>query len=227
MDVPSVAPSFIFADLAGFTALTEAHGDEHAADVAAEFARGVRAMLPGHTATTVKTMGDAVLVHVEDAGRAVCLAEGLVVDLGRRHGALGVRVGLHTGPAVERAGDWFGATVNVAARVAALAQIDEVLLTRATLEAAAVAPSAVRELGHTPLRNVRAPLELFALALGDPSSTLELDPVCRMAVGEHHEVVGVRHEGQLVRFCSERCASVFTQDPTPFLHRLSGTMTDR
>ena len=44
-------------------------------------------------------------------------------------------MGVHTGPAVERERDWFGATVNVASRVADLADADEVLVTRATFEA--------------------------------------------------------------------------------------------
>jgi adenylate cyclase len=47
-----------------------------------------------------------------------------------------VRVGMHTGPAVCRGGDWYGATVNVAARLCAAAGGGEVLISEATREAA-------------------------------------------------------------------------------------------
>ena len=103
--------TFVFADLAGFTATTEAHGDDHAADIAEAFVDAMRGLLPGHEAREVKTMGDAVMLHVADAERALCLAECAVGELGARHGELGVRVGMHTGPAVHRHGDWFEATV--------------------------------------------------------------------------------------------------------------------
>jgi adenylate cyclase len=47
-----------------------------------------------------------------------------------------VRVGMHTGPAVSRDGDWYGATVNVAARLCAAAGGGEVLVSESTLKAA-------------------------------------------------------------------------------------------
>ena len=57
--------TFVFADLAGYTALTEAHGDEHAADAAAEFCGAVRVLLPEHNTEEVKAIGDARLLRGE------------------------------------------------------------------------------------------------------------------------------------------------------------------
>src|SRR6266511_927086 len=112
------AQTFLFADLAGYTALTEAMGDESAADAAAEFCEYVRGLLAAHGAEEVKAIGDAVLLRVPDAASAARLAERIVCDYGARHRALGVAVGMHTGTAVQRGDDWFGSAVNVAARVA-------------------------------------------------------------------------------------------------------------
>src|SRR3954451_22412738 len=92
--------TFLLADLAGFTALTEAHGDEEAAEVAAEFFDVVRGLLPSYDGEEVKSMGDAVLVRLPEAGAAVRLAARLLGDYGARHRALGIRVGIHTGTAV-------------------------------------------------------------------------------------------------------------------------------
>ncbi|PTL60298.1 adenylate/guanylate cyclase domain-containing protein [Paraconexibacter algicola] len=207
--------TFVLADLAGFTALTAAHGDDAAADVAAAFVAGVREMLDDHEAREVKTMGDAVLVHVSDAHRALCLAECAVGELGTRHGALGIRVGLHTGPAVRRGDDWFGMTVNIAARVAALAEPDEVLLTEDTLLTSAPPPQwRIDRLGWRPLRNVPDPVLLHALRVRTSHDAgLALDPVCRMAVHPDAAATTLRHADRTLHFCSTHCATVFARNP--------------
>jgi class 3 adenylate cyclase len=165
--------TFVFADLSGFTAVTEAHGDERAADLAGAFFADVRAILGEHGGNEVKTIGDEAMIRCEAARGAIGLALRLVQEVGARHGLLSVRVGLHTGPATERDGDWFGATVNLAARVSGLAAGGEVLLTGASAEAAgapgggdlgAVHPHENVVLvprGRRELRNVSEPVELF------------------------------------------------------------------
>jgi adenylate cyclase len=124
--------TFVFADLAGFTALTEAMGDEDAADLAGNFCAQVRELAPGYSAEAIKTIGDALMLRGTDAGQAILLGLRIVNDIGGRHYWPTVRVGMHAGPATERDGDWFGTTVNVAARVSGIAAGGEVLLTEAT-----------------------------------------------------------------------------------------------
>src|SRR6516225_3054394 len=99
--------TFLFADLSGFTALTEVHGDEQAADLAASFFQDARSLLASRGAREVKTLGDSILIRCDSAKEAIGLALRLVRDVGARHGFPSVRVGMHTGPAVERDGDWF------------------------------------------------------------------------------------------------------------------------
>ena len=60
--------TFLFADLAGFTALTEAHGDEQAADLVARFCEAVSEELPSFGADHIKTIGDALMLRVPDPG---------------------------------------------------------------------------------------------------------------------------------------------------------------
>src|ERR687896_1390579 len=134
-DLADRAPStatFLFADIAGFTALTEAHGDEEAARVVARFCDAVERELPVFGAEHVKTIGDALMLRVPDPAPAVLLGLRIAQDVMRGHRAPAVRVGLHHGPAVEREGDYFGAAVNLAARVSAAATGGEVLLTGQT-----------------------------------------------------------------------------------------------
>ena len=206
--------TFLFADLAGYTALTEAMGDDSAADVAAEFCEHVRGLLADHDAEEIKVIGDAVMLHVPDAVAAARLAARIVGDYGARHRALGVGVGIHTGTAVRRGDDWFGAAVNVASRVADVAEAGEVLLTEAT-HTATGGVVAVRSRGRRSFKHVGEPIALYELVIdrGDAPPALPVDPVCRMAVdpelaGEH-----IVYRGAEYHFCSVECARAFAAAP--------------
>ena len=133
---PEARQTFLFGDLSGFTALTEAHGDEQAADLVEGYCDAVRRLLPDHHAHEVKSIGDAMMIRTTEAAAAIRLGLSIVHDVGAQSGFPQVRVGMHTGSAVERSGDWFGATVNLAARVSAAAAGGEALLTSSTRAAA-------------------------------------------------------------------------------------------
>jgi adenylate cyclase len=215
--------TFLFADLAGFTALTEAHGDEHAADLVDEFSQRARALLADHGGEEIKVIGDAMMIRVPAAEQAVRLALKLANEVGGRHGFPGVRVGLHTGPAVQRGNDWFGATVNVAARVSTVATAGEVLVTDATRAAAAEQLDEVefQSRGTQHFKNVGRPVEVFA---AEPpgefaSRELSIDPVCQMAVDPRHAGGRRKRNGQVYIFCSEACAAKFDATPVKELTR--------
>jgi adenylate cyclase len=211
--------TFVFADLSGFTALTEAHGDEQAADLVGGFCVAVRRLLAAHQAQEVKSIGDALMLRASDAAAAIRLGLCIVQDVGARHGFPLVRVGMHTGPAVEREGDWFGATVNLAARVSAAAAGGETLLTVATKTAAGeVAGVELRERGRWSFRNVGGLVEVYAAVRqgARDSAGLPIDPVCRMAVDPWHNAGRLSHEGVDYCFCSLRCAGAFAQQPSSY-----------
>src|SRR3954471_16284470 len=165
----SSAATFLFADIAGFTALNEAHGDEGSATLSAHFSIAIKAELPSCDGAHVKSIGDALMLRIPDPGAAIALGLRIAGDLMRDHGAPAVRVGLHHGPAIERDGDYFGATVNLAARVSAAAVGGEVLL---TAHAASLAPAppprrapagvASGPRGRPARRTTREPVELVA-----------------------------------------------------------------
>jgi adenylate cyclase len=213
------AATFVFADIAGFTALTEAHGDEQAVELIEGFSQAVAAELPSVRGEHVKTVGDALMLRIPAPGDAVLLALRVANDLMQDHGAPAVRVGLHHGPAVERNGDYFGTSVNLAARVSALASGGEVLLTGRT---AALVPDLEGVLyesrGRQTLRNVAEPLEIFAaLRVGEATEgRLPVDPVCRMVVDPDRAVGRLVHDGSTYFFCSLSCAGHFAQHPERF-----------
>jgi len=128
--------TFLFTDLVGFTALTAEQGAARGADVALLFYARVREQLAEHGAEEIKTIGDALMLRCDDADAATRLGLRIVEDLDALPGFPPVRVGMHTGPAVERAGDWYGTTVNVASRLCSAAAGGEVLVSQATAQAA-------------------------------------------------------------------------------------------
>ena len=71
-DDATTAATFLFADIAGFTALTEAHGDEQAAALAADFCAAVKAELPTATRPHVKSIGDALMLRIAATPRRRC-----------------------------------------------------------------------------------------------------------------------------------------------------------
>jgi adenylate cyclase len=217
--VTDSAATFLFADIAGFTALTEAHGDEEAVALVAEFSAAVEAELSKIRGEHVKTIGDALMLRVPNPGDAITLGLRIVHDVMTDHGTPGVRVGLHHGPAVERNGDYFGTSVNVAARVSAVASAGEVLVTGTT---AALVPELegvyYESRGRRTLRNLAEPIEVFAaLRLGTSTEGgLPVDPVCRMAVDPDRAAGRLLHEETAYFFCSLTCVARFASEPERF-----------
>jgi class 3 adenylate cyclase/YHS domain-containing protein len=207
-----IVSTFAFVDMAGFTALTEAQGDEGAADLAAMFAEATRASLgPGDR--LVKTIGDAVLVTAPDAAAGVMLVERLLTTAANEPRLPTLRAGLNHGEAVEREGDVFGSAVNLAARVAAEAHGGEVLGTSAIAEAARDLGIPVVELGDVALKNVRGTTRLFSLALVLGATDTPVDPVCHTPVDRRAAAGRLRYLNKEYWFCSLTCAAAFASNP--------------
>jgi adenylate cyclase len=128
--------TFLFTDLVGYTALADAEGDDRAVEVALSLHRRVRELLPAYGAEEVKALGDGIMLRCPEPAAAVRLGLRIVEDLEADPGFPPVRVGIHSGPAVGREGDWYGRTVNVAARLCSVAPGGEVLVSEATRGAA-------------------------------------------------------------------------------------------
>jgi class 3 adenylate cyclase len=161
--------TFLFVDLVGFTALAAERGDEHAADAALALYRCVRPLLPDHGAEEVKTIGDAMMLRCGHAGSAVRLGVRIVGCVEDHGGLPAIRVGVHTGPAAYRDGDFYGAAVNVAARLCSAAGSGQVLVSDATRSAAGrLAEVDFGEQRLHWLKNVTAPVAARVAAECDP-----------------------------------------------------------
>lgn len=213
------AAAILFADLAGFTALTEAHGDAEAANLAGSFYELARSALRGD-ARLVKTIGDAVMIvgrePADVAQTAVCLVQ--AVEAAPDFPAL--RVGLHAGPVIERDGDYFGSAVNLAARIAAYAHAGQILCSAAAARALRDSGS-FREhrLGKVHFKNILEPVEVVQLDLetgAHAASGNAFDPVCRMRVDPDSAPARLPFGDRTYVFCSLACARAFALAPEAY-----------
>jgi adenylate cyclase len=153
-------PAMCFLDLTGYTRLTEERGDEAAAELAARLAGLVRRSALEHGGTPVKWLGDGVMFYFREPGAAVLAAVEMAEVVGR-HGLPPAHVGIHAGPVVFQDGDYFGRTVNLAARIAEYARPGEVVVSQEVVDAADRRPVAFTEIGPVELKGVPGTLRLY------------------------------------------------------------------
>jgi class 3 adenylate cyclase/YHS domain-containing protein len=218
-----IESTFGFVDLAGFTALTEQHGDFDAADMATRFAALARAAL-GPDDRLIKTLGDAVLVTSPTPGEALDLVDRLFSSAEGDRRLPAMRAGLHHGAAIERDGDVFGAAVNLAARVAAEAYAGEVLVTGEVAEAARERGIPVVDVGPVKLKNVSDVTVLSSVAFMVGAIDSAIDPVCQAVVDRRAAIGQLRYDQTVYWFCSLACAAAFASNPA---WHVSGTGSRR
>jgi adenylate cyclase len=157
---PGRVPAMSFLDLTGYTRLTEERGDAAAAALAETLAVLVNRSSREHGGVPVKWLGDGVMIHHREPAGAVLSALGLVAQLPEA-GLPPAHVGVAAGPVVAQGGDYFGRTVNLAARIAAHAGASQVLVSGSVAESAP--PQGVRfvEQGELPLKGFAHPVRLL------------------------------------------------------------------
>lgn len=207
--------TFAMVDLAGYTALTETHGDEQAADLAVTFAELTKSCL-GPTDRLIKPIGDAVLLASPEPRTGLELVDRLLQATSELDGFPLARAGLHHGPAAERDGDMFGAAVNLAARVAGQASGGQTLVTVPVANAARQSGRTVASIGTVTLRNVAEPQELFEVTVGPTRAAGSVDPVCRMWVERGRASGFLRYAESDHWFCSLTCALQFASSPDSY-----------
>jgi adenylate cyclase len=148
-----------FIDLSGFTALTEAEGDARAATLGSRFVELVQEAALHHAGRLVKLLGDGAMLHFRRPEDAVAAALAIIAGA-PGHGLPPARAGIATGPVIGRDGDYFGRTVNMAARLADAVPAGGIWLDAAT---AAHAGRPLVPAGRRSLKGLVEPVEVFGL----------------------------------------------------------------
>lgn len=209
---PDPAPAFAtvaFIDLAGFSAIADVHGDASALAVLERFEGMVRDALSGF-APPIKWIGDEAMLAFAEPQTAI-QALGRLLQACRSDPRLPLtRTGVNHGPVIRRSSDLFGSTVNIAARIAALAGPGQLIATQPVADAAAASGIVVKHLGRTALRSVESEIALFEIELSPVADPAWIDPVCKM----HAPYASYRRsapEGPW--FCSLGCEEAYRRSP--------------
>ena len=154
-------PAIVFLDITGYTQLTQEQGDAAAAALAERLGRLVQRTAVAHGGRPVKFLGDGVMFVFPESGPAVRAALEMVADVASA-GLPPAHVGIASGPLIFQEGDYYGATVNLAARISDFARPGEVLVAESVVEAAALPDGSFEEVGPVQLKGVSGPVRLLA-----------------------------------------------------------------
>jgi class 3 adenylate cyclase/YHS domain-containing protein len=205
---------FVIADLAGYTALTEAHGGDQAATTVARYCwLAERALTEG--ARIVEQVGDQLLIVADDARAAIVTAGRLRAAVADEPHFLSVRVGVADGLVVERGGRYFGPALNLAARLAARAAADEILCTAAVVRACGDVDGLIfKELGPQRFKNVAEPVSVSMVVSAETvPHGAAMDPVCWMHLDPSTAPARLPFGATTHYFCSLACARAFAENP--------------
>jgi class 3 adenylate cyclase len=150
---PKQPPAIAFLDLTGYSALAEERGDEAAAELAAGLASVVQEAARTQGCRPVKWLGDGVMFHFSDSGRAIRSSLELIEQTERAI-SVPARIGINAGTVIAQEGDYFGRTVNIAARIADYARPREVLVSEDAKRSARIADVEFELIGDVPLKGV-------------------------------------------------------------------------
>jgi adenylate cyclase len=154
-------PAICFLDITGYTRLTQERGDRAAADLAESLNRLVKRSSVQYGGRPVKWLGDGVMCHFPDPGPGVAAALDMVEGIAGA-GLPPAHVGLHSGPIVIQEGDYYGQTVNLAARIADYARPGEVLVSESVMGSTMPSGVAFDDIGNVELKGVAGVVHLAA-----------------------------------------------------------------
>jgi adenylate cyclase len=215
----NIEATFCFVDIAGYTALTDAHGEMAAADLVDDFAELIRTSVEplGHLQSLI---GDCAFLVFSDPLVAKDALVALYKLVANRQNFPIVRAGLHHGPALLRRNRHFGSTVNIAARVAAQATGGQILCTKPiaeTLVQAELPDITVEHQGLVSLKNLPQPLDLYEIFLAGSARQYTIDPVCKMQVDKQHAAGYLHFNKKTYWFCSLSCVERFAKQPSSYV----------
>ena len=174
---PDGTVTLLFSDIENSTRLNERLGDQRWLEVLGTHNSIVRAQVDEHGGYEVKSQGDGFMIAFPSARQAVRCAIDIQRALARRaaNGELPVRIriGIHTGEAIQRGGDFYGRSVAMAARIAGRAEGGEILVS--SLVSGLVEPAgdiALQEAGDAVLKGLSGEQRLFRVAWGPAEQTL-------------------------------------------------------
>jgi len=161
----------------------------------------------------IKWMGDEAMFGFPDPATALQVLGRLLPACRSEPRIPLTRSGLNHGSLLRRGNDLFGSTVNIAARIAALASPGQILSTQPVAKIAAASGIVVQDIGNVALRSIAEDVPLYSIELAPAPDPNWIDPVCKM----HAPYSAYRKTTPTEPwFCSARCAEAYSRAPAVY-----------
>jgi class 3 adenylate cyclase len=202
MTAPQTTCAILFVDLSGSTRLYETLGDERALAVVHRMLSMLARVCEDCGGKVIKTTGDGAMCMFETADTALRASSLMQEKTEEQHEpgepGLGIHIGCHFGPVLEKAGDLYGDAVNLAARVAGLAKVGQIITTEDTVgKLTPVLVERTRQLSRVPVKGKQKAVSIFEFLWRDAEDLTALGT--RTDHGRVARLV-LRYEGREWRF---------------------------
>jgi adenylate cyclase len=210
--------AILMADLTGYTAMTEVHGALSAATIVEKYLELAHKAMFGKS-RLLERVGDQLVIVSESPDDITHTALRLLEHTSAENNFLHIHGGLHFGPVLEQSGSFYGTSMNLTARIAAIAKRNSILCSVDFTKSVTVPHEfSFSNIGEVRMKNIKNPIALAELIPIDKNNSpqKEADPVCHMAV-EATTPLRYRYKGVVYHFCSEDCLHAFRDNPEQVL----------
>ena len=202
--------AILMADLSGYTALTETHGAEVAADLIDKYIGIVESCLLGDCHLHERT-GDEIMVISSSPDFLMATTARIGRHVSGEENFLQVHGGLHYGRVLQRGNSYFGSAINLTSRIASAARAGSFWCSDEFVNALhdkSVFPLESR--GSQVFKNVSMEQEVFELCI-EADKPMHIDPVCRMLIIDTNTAIAHPTEDGKY-FCSPDCLSIYNSN---------------
>ncbi len=171
MNEPTVTRTIVFADVRDSVALYERRGDAVASRLILDLIERFTKTIGNYGGEVVKVTGDGVMAVFDRPDRGVLAASEMIAHADER--CIGVGIGLDHGTTLPQGRDFYGTTVNIAARIMALAHAGEILMTEGVVEQLSpVSRNLTRLIDRASIKGLSKPANIYSLVTFDDSATV-------------------------------------------------------
>lgn len=216
-DSIEINASFLIADLAGYTSLTEIHGDLSAADLVTRYIEIVKESLKEDT-NLVEQIGDEVLITSGNPKSILKTAIDLFQKIEKEPNFPSIHIGLHAGQVIKRDRRYFGNTLNLTSRICSYSRPGQILCSHDFVKLVQkTGKYNFLKLGDVRFKNVTKSVAIYEILISLIRKKLSIDPVCKMQVDVDNPPAKITYKDNIYFFCSYECSKKFINNPEDYI----------
>jgi adenylate cyclase len=215
-DLFEVKGALMIADLSGYTALTQIHGNYTSAEIFSKYSTLIKSALEPDC-KLLEQVGDNVLIFSENVENLIKTSQNLILLSTQEENFLLVHIGIDYGEILMDDNEIFGSVINIASRISNLASGGQILCTERIRERISDRDDLFRKFGSHQFKNLTGKLEVFEILIPSSIPDKKLDPVCRMLIDISNPSAVFNYNGEEYYFCSEQCKRIFTETPESYI----------